>query len=354
MRGLRLDSSAASLVAWLEMASVGVAAVIPLGAAAERWRLGASCASTALLAGWTYPVFAHWVRASGWLAELGVNFGLGRGFLDAGGSSTIHAVGGLTGLALAWILGPRRGKYSIDGMPAAMPGHNSILVLTACFFTLVGWLGLNCAGAILFSGIETTLLPLIAINTTLAAAGGALTAAAITRIRFGKPDASLSANGWVGGLVASSAACPFIVPATALLIGLTTGALIVFSVEWLEIHLGVDDAGGAISVHAVGGLWGVVALGLFARVHGPILNVAGAPLPAGAMSDSGQWVAQLVGATTLLGFVLPMTYGLNWVLNRIYPQRAAPDGERLGMDLYELGAGAYPEFVTHTEDFTQR
>jgi len=242
----------------------------------------------------------------------------------------------------------------MEGLPAAMPGHNAILVLFACFLALVGWLGLNCAGALLFAGSEAARLPLIAINTILAAAGAALAAALITRIRFGKPDASLSVNGWIGGLVASSAACPFIVPASALLIGLVAGSLVVFSVEWLELRLGVDDAGGAITVHAAGGLWGVIAVGLFAHLEGPILKVAGSSMAGASTGHSGQWLAQLVGAATLLGFVLPMTYGLNWLLNRIYPQRAAPAGERLGMDLYELGAGAYPEFATHTEDFMQR
>jgi Amt family ammonium transporter len=354
LRGLRLDSSSPSLVALLGMLSVGLAAVIPLGAGADRWRLGASCASTALLAGWTYPLFAHWVWAGGWLSQLGVNYGLGHGFVDAGGSSSIQALAGMTALAVAWILGPRRGKYSLEGVPAAIPGHNSVLVLFACLLALVGWLGLNSAGAILFMHVESGRVVLIAVNTTLAAASAALAAAVITGIRFGKPDASLSVNGWVGGLVASSAGCAFIVPAAALAIGLAAGALVVFSVEWLELRLGVDDPGGAISVHAVGGLWGVLALGLFAHLQDPAVTAAGTSLPGLGTGNSGQWLAQLVGAATLLGFVLPLTYGLNWLLNRVYPQRVAPDGERLGMDLYELGAGAYPEFITHTEDFTQR
>jgi len=190
------------------------------------------------------------------------------------------------------------------------------------------------------------------VNTLLAAAAALLSAAVITRIRFGKPDASLSANGWIGGLVASSAACAFVAPAAAIIIGLVAGALVTFSVEWLELHLKVDDPGGSISVHAVGGIWGVLALGLFGRFGGPVMNVESALRT--PTNDTGQWLAQLVGVATLIGFVLPLTYGLNWVLNKIYPQRVAPDGERQGMDLYELGAGAYPEFITHTDDFTLR
>jgi Amt family ammonium transporter len=136
-------------------------------------------------------------------------------------------------------------------------------------------------------------------------------------------------------LVASSAGCAFLAPAAAIVTGAAAGALVTFAVEWFEVRLGVDDPGGAVSVHAVAGIWGVLAVGLFSRFP-------------------GQLSAQLVGIATLLGFVLPLTYGLNWILNRWYPQRVAAEGERQGMDLYELGAGAYPEFVTHGEDFTQR
>jgi Amt family ammonium transporter len=349
---LEFDGSAASLAAWLQMVSVGLAALIPLGAGVERWRLPASCASTVLLAGWTYPLFAHWVWGGGWLAQLGVNYGLGHGFVDAGGTGSIQVVGGLTALAMAWILGPRRGKYGADGMPAAIPGHSGVLILLGCSLTYVGWLGLNSAGAILFAGIAPGRTVLVAINTTLAAGAAGLVAALITSTRFGRPDVSIAANGWVGGLVASSAGCAFVAPAAAVAIGLVAGALVAFSVEWFELRFGVDDPGGAISVHGVAGIWGLLALGLFGSFSGPVFNLtATAPLASG---DAGQWLAQLVGIATLLGFVLPLSYGLNLLLNLVLPYRVAAEGERQGLDLYELGAGAYPEFVTHTEEFTQR
>ena len=335
LRGLTLDASPASLAVLLQMLTVGLAGLIPLSSGGDRWRLGASCASTALLAGWTYPLFAHWVWGGGWLAQLGVNYGLGRGFLDTGGASTIQAVGGLTALSISWILGPRRGKYVMNGMPAAIPGHNAVLVLFACFLTLAGWLGLNCAGAILFSAVEPGRVVLVAVNTTLAAASALLVTAAITGRRFGKPDASLCANGWVSGLAAGSAGCAFVTPAAAVITGLVAGALVTVTVAYFEWPLSIDDPGGAVSVHAVGGIWGLLALGIFAGIP-------------------GQWLAQLVGIATLLGFVLPLTYSLNWLLNRVYAQRVASEGERQGMDLYELGAGAYPEFVTHNEEFTQQ
>jgi ammonium transporter, Amt family len=346
-RKLSSDGPAAFLSALFQLFCVGLAALIPLGSGADRWRLRASGISTAVLAAWTYPLFAHWVWGGGWLAQLGANYGLGHGFVDVGGAGTINVLGGLTALSVTWILGPRRGKYSADGMAPAIPGHNAVLILFGCLLALVGWLGLNCAGGILFAGGEPSGSAMIAVNTLLAAAAAALTAAFITNVRFGKPDASLTANGWVAGLVASSAVCAFVVPAEAVVIGSIAGAAVTFCIEWLELKLEVDDPGGAVSVHAIGGLWGLLAAGVFARF--PSMNGAGT-----MESASGQWLAQVIGVATLLGFVLPLTYGLNWLLNHLYPYRVSVEGERQGLDLHELGAGAYPEFVTHTDDFLPR
>lgn len=118
--------------------------------------------------------------------------------------------------------------------------------------------------------------------------------------------------------------------------------------------MSVDDPTGAISAHAVGGLWGIFAAGIFARIPAGTLEATSGPSHGVGSGDAGQMVAQIIGIATLLGFVLPLTYSLNWLLDRFYPQRVAPEGERQGMDLFELGAGAYPEFITHSEDFTQR
>jgi len=220
LRGLPLDGSPASLVALLGMLSAGLAATIPLGSGADRWRLGAACLSTTVLAAWTYPLFAHWVW-SGWLAQLG--------FIDAGGGAPIQALGGITALAVTWILGPRRGKYTSDRMPMAIPGHSAVLVLLGCFLVWLGWIGLDCAGAILYAHAEPTRSVLVVVNASLSAAAALLAVAAITRIRFGKPDASLCANGWVSGLVASSAGCAVMPPAAAMIVGLVAGALVTYT-----------------------------------------------------------------------------------------------------------------------------
>ena len=339
LRGLRFDLSSVSLILLLQMFSVGLAAMIPLGAGAERWKLGGSCAATILLAGWTYPLFAHWVWSEGWLSQLGSMYGLGNGFVDGGGAGTIQVIGGLNALSMAWILGPRRGKYSSDAGPAAIPAHNVVLVLAGCLLAWVGWLGLNSAGAILFNHRETSAVVLIAVNTTLSAAAAGLAAVIVTRLRFGRPDASLVGNGWMAGLVASSAAAPFLKPPTAILAGAVAGALVVLAIELLEFRLTIDDPGGAISVHAIAGLWGLLSVALLSDV---------------GAGSAGQWLAQLIGIATLIGFIVPLTHALNWLIDRVYPHRVDAEGEWQGMDLCELGAGAYPEFVVHSDEFTQR
>ena len=308
---------------------VGITSLIPLGAAADRLRLKASCFIAPVLSGCAYPLF---LRMSHDALTTKV---LGQTWLDAGGSGFINVVGGLTALSVAWLLGPRRGKYSSNGMPAAIPAHNAVFVLFGCMLAWAGWLGLNSAGAMLYAGSPPEKSVLVVINTTLSAAAAGLTAAAVTRIRYRRPDASLIANGWMAGLVASSAGCATLKPATAVLTGLIAGALVVFSVEFFEFTLKVDDPCGSISVHAVCGIWGLLAVGIFS-------------------GQASQFMAQLVGIATLLGFVFPMTYGLNWLLNKFIPYRVSPDGERQGLDLHELGADAYPEFVVHADEFMQR
>lgn len=309
-------SGASGFVLLFQLFGVAIAAMIPVTTGAERWRIAASCASTVLMAGWIFPLFAHWVWAGGWLAQLG--------FRDAGGSSCIHVTGGLSALAIAWLLGPRQGKFTREGVPTAMPGHNAIVVVFGCMLALVGWLGINSAGAMLFAGAGAAGSVLVAVNTVLSASAAGVAALVITRVRFGKPDASLTANGWISGMVASSAAANSMKPAQAMLIGLIAGAVVIFAVEIVELRMKVDDPAGAISVHAVGGLCGVFA--------------------------AGEFTTQLVGVATLIGCILPMAYALNWLLNRVLRQRVAAEGERQGMDLFELGAGAYPDFVTHRED----
>jgi Amt family ammonium transporter len=332
--GLGATPPLAQLTILFEFLAVALAAIIPWGSGADRWRLPAGCAVGAVLAALVFPLTAHWIWGGGWLAQLGVNFGLGAGFLDGGGAATVHTLGGLSALAVVWIAGPRKGKFPKEGLATAMPGHNAVYVLFGCLIALVGWLAWNVAGAVIWLHAAPSALAVTAINTILMASAALAATFTVTRVRFGKPDASLCANGWLAGLVASSACAGLVTPGTALFVGLVAGIGTPLLVELMELALSIDDPSGAITVHAAGGLWGLLAVGLF----------AGGP---------GQLVAQLVGIATLLGLVFPVVYLLFWALNRLVPFRVDADGERIGMDLHELGGGAYPEFVIHRDDSYQ-
>lgn len=327
--GFRNASAPMQMQTIFEFLSVAMAAIIPWGSGADRLRLSAGCAAAALIALFLFPLMAFWVWR-GWLGFLGANFRLGLGFLDPGAASA-QALGGLCALAVIWIAGPRRGKFPKAGLSTAMPGHNAVYVLFGCMVALTGWLAWNAAGAIVMLRAPLSALPATVINTLLCASGALAGTFAVTRARFGKPDASLCANGWLAGLVASSACAALVSPGAALFIGVVAGAVTPLLVELLELALSIDDPSGAIVVHGAAAFWGLFAVGLF--THQP-----------------GQLLAQLAGIAAIAGVFLPLAYLLFALLNRAIPFRVDPDGERLGMDLHELGGGAYPEFVIHRDD----
>ena len=331
LHGVGSASPQAQLALLFEFIAVAMVAMIPWGSGADRWRLAAGCVAAAVLASIVFPLIANWAWGGGFLAALGTNFGLGAGFLDCGGAAAVHALGGLSALALVWIAGPRRGKFPREGLSTAMPGHNAVYVLFGCLLALVGWLAWNAAGAAIWLHAPLAALPGTVINTFLSAAAALLVTFSITRVRFGKPDASLCANGWLAGLVTSSACAAVTTPIESIFAGAVAGIFTPLLVELLELALSVDDPSGAIAVHGASGLWGLVAAGFF-------------------LAAPGQLLAQLVGVAALLGIVLPLVYLLFAILNRVVAFRVDPDGERIGMDLHELGGGAYPEFVIHRDE----
>jgi Amt family ammonium transporter len=352
-RGITFDGSLASLNLSFKLMAVVMAVVIPIGALMERWRTRACCVSAAVTAGFIFPIYSHWISPVGWLGKVSWPGHAARGVIDVGGSGYIHALGGLIGLSLVWQLGARRGKYGLEGIPAALPGHNTVIVLFGCVLALVGWFGLNGAGALLRGGMTPLALPLVLVNTLLAPASAAGVTALITRYKFGKPDASLTANGWLGGLVAISAGCTLLAPATAVLIGGITGLLVPYIVDVLESHFAIDDPAGSITTHAVCGIWGLLATGLFAQPH--VSQLMGLSSPRGMLfGDSAQLLAQAAAVAALIAFVLPFAYAFHWMLGRAFPLRIPATAERLGADLHELGGSAYPEFITHSEDFGGR
>jgi Amt family ammonium transporter len=330
-RGATTATPQTQLGLLFECMAAGMAALIPWGAGADRLRLAAGCAIAVVLAVILFPMLAHWVWGGGWLAGLHSNFDADAGFVDTAGASVVHVLGGLSALAVIWITGPRKGKFPREGLATAMPGHNAVYVLFGCFVALVGWLAWNAAGAILWVRAPASALPLTAINTLLSASAALVATLAVTRLRFGKPDASLCANGWLAGLVTSSACAAVVSPGAAFFTGAVTGIFTPLLVEVLELALSIDDPSGAIGVHLVSGLWGLAAAGLFAP-------------------QKGQLIAQLLGIAALMGFFLPLVYALFALLNRMVAFRVDADGERLGMDLHELGGGAYPEFVIHRDE----
>ena len=338
-RSISLDGSFGSLVLCLQVFTVGLGCIIPLSTGTDRWRLAPICLASAIFAGFVYPIFAHWVWGGGWLSQLTANFGIPP-FQDVGGAAVIQVTGGLMALSTAWILGPRRGKYTGDGMATAIPGHNIVLVLFGCLIALVGWIGLESAASILFFAVTPERVVGIVLNAVLSASAGCLAAVLTTQIRYRKPDASLSANGWIAGLVAGSAGCASLAPAAAILFGAVAGLLTTYLVELFELRLLVDDPGGAISVHAGAGIWGLIAFAVFNNQSGATVG--------------SRLLAQGIGVATLIGFILPLIHGMNLLLNRCVPYRVDRDGDWQGMDIRELGAGAYPEFVIHADEFVPR
>jgi ammonium transporter, Amt family len=328
--GLANAPAREQLVLLFEVLSVALVAMIPWGSGADRLRLRAGAALAAVFGVVVFPFAAHWTW-SGWLAQLGANFSMGNGFVDAGGAGAIHVLGGSAALAVIWIAGPRKGKFPREGLSTAMPGHNVVYVLFGSLLALVGWLAWNMAGTLLWLNASPSKLVVVAINTVLAATAALLATFLVTRFRFGKPDASLCASGWLGGLVTSSACSAVVSPVAALFVGLVAGIFIPLLVELFELVLSIDDPSGAVSIHGAAGLWGLIAAGMFDP-------------------QSGQGIAQLEGVATLLGLMLPLIYGVFWLMDRVIAFRVDPDGERLGMDLHELGGNAYPEFVVHRDE----
>ncbi len=330
-----------------QMVFMDTALTIVTGSAAERWKFAAFVVSSFLMGAFTYPLFANWAWGGGWLASLGTNFGLGHGYVDFAGSGVVHAVGGLSALAMAIIIGPRIGKFTRDGKPNAMPGHDIVLVLTGCFILAFGWFGFNPGSTLGASGNGGLRIGSIAVNTMLAGMAGSFGAMLYMWLRYGKPDASMSGNGLLAGLVAITAPCGFVNPVASVIIGLVAGVLVCVSVEFVERRMRVDDPVGAVSVHGVNGIWGVISVGLFAdgkSNYGGSWNGVPGSVTGLFYGDASQLVAQLMGVATLVGFVFVMSFVFGVLVDKLVGQRVSARAELEGLDLPEMGALGYPEF----------
>jgi Amt family ammonium transporter len=331
-----------------QMVFMDTALTIVTGACAERWKFLTFSVSSVLMGALTYPLFANWAWGGGWLAQLGTNLGLGHGYADFAGSGVVHAVGGLTALAVALIVGPRIGKYNRDGSPNAIIGHDISAVLIGCFILAFGWFGFNPGSTLGASGAGCLRIGSVAVNTMLAGCTGTFGALLYMWSLKGKPDASMSGNGLLAGLVAITAPSGFVNPIASGIIGFVAGVLVCVSVTFVENTLKVDDPVGAISVHGAGGLWGVISVGLFAdgtSNYGGSWNGVNGSVTGLFYGDASQLIAQLIGVSTLVGFVFTFSFVMNWVLDIFLGQRVSAESEIGGLDLPEMGQLGYPEFV---------
>jgi Amt family ammonium transporter len=325
-----------------QMVFMDTTATIPTGAMAERWKFSAFAVFSIFIGAVIYPIYANWTWGGGWLSQLGVNLGLGHGHVDFAGSSVVHMTGGVTALVGAWLLGPRRGKYNADGTPNAIPGHNLPMALVGTFILCFGWFGFNPGSTLAGSDLR---IGVIATNTMLAGAAGGVVAMLYMWSKFGKPDPSMMANGTLAGLVAITAPCAFVTAPSAVLIGAVAGVFVCVAVFFIDGKLRIDDPVGAISVHGVNGLWGILSLGLLADgTYGDGWNGVPGAVRGLFYGDASQFVAQLVGGLTNFVAVGAMAYAAYKVTELVVGgHRVSAEVEELGLDLPEMGALAYPD-----------
>jgi Amt family ammonium transporter len=328
-----------------EMVFMDTALTIVTGAAAERWKFATFAVSSVIMGALTYPLFGNWAWGGGWLAQLGSNAGLGAGYADFAGSGVVHAVGGLTALAVSLIIGPRIGKFNRDGSGNPIIGHDVSAVMIGCFILAFGWFGFNPGSTLGASAGGNLRIGTIAVDTMLAGCTGTIGAILYMWMFKGKPDASMAGNGILAGLVAITAPSGYVSTFGAAIIGFVAGILVCLSCSFIESFMKVDDPVGAISVHGSCGLWGVLSVGLFADGTASYASVKGLFYGGGA----GQLAAQLVGISTLIGFVFTFSFVINLILDYFIGQRVSVETELAGLDIPEMGQLGYPEFVFRPE-----
>ena len=243
------------------VAFMDTVATIPTGSMAERWRWGSFVGWGFFCGAIYYPVIAAWTWGGGWLAKTWSTMSLGAGYVDFAGSGVVHMVGGVAALTGALAIGPRLGKFNADGSPNTIAGHHIPMAMLGTFILLFGWFGFNAASTFAATDVQ---FATAATNTAIAGAFGAVAAMLYITRKTGKPDPGMMANGMLAGLVAITAPCAFVSPWAAAVIGVIAAIVIIESVYFFE-RRGIDDPVGAISVHGVGGLLGVISVGVFAN-----------------------------------------------------------------------------------------
>ena len=315
-------SSVPTYAAWLfQLVFAATAATIVSGAMAERTQFKSYLIYSVFITGIIYPIVGHWVWGGGWLSSLGMS--------DFAGSTVVHSTGGWLALTGAIVLGPRLGKYDGDGKPRPIAGHNLPLAALGVFILWLGWFGFNPGSQM---GADALDISKIAVTTNIAAAAGAITAMITAWIMLGKPDAGMSLNGALAGLVTITAGCASVSPSSAAIMGALGGIVVVLSVLLIE-NLRIDDPVGAISVHGTCGALGTLLLGLFDSSSGVFYGGGFSLL----------W-AQFVGVIAVLGWCLVTGFILFYGIKAITGLRVTEEEEQVGLDFEEHGASAYPDF----------
>ena len=329
-----------------QMVFMDTAATIPTGCMAERWKYSAFCVFGLFMSMFLYPVFGCWVWGGGWLADLGVNFGLGNAHVDFACSSVVHMTGGICGLAGAMVIGPRIGKFNKDGSPNVIPAHNIVQVVLGTFILAFGWFGFNPGSTLAATDLR---IGSIATCTMLATAAGCMSSLLYMWAVFGKPDPTMGCNGLLAGAVAITAPCAFVNPVSAVIIGAIAGILVIWAVLFVERILKVDDPVGAVAVHGVNGAWGCLSIGFFANgEYGAGLNgVATAPLGLFYGGGPSQLFAQMIGVTTNIVWVFGCSFIFFTIVEKTMGNRVSAAAEIAGLDVPEMGIEGYINEDTH-------
>ncbi len=360
--GNNLTYSGAVCAFFLYMvAFMDTTATIPTGSMAERWKWKSFALWGLFCGAIYYPLFGAWTWGGGWLSQLGNSMSWGNGYVDFAGSGIVHAMGGAAALAGAIVLGPRIGKFDKDGKPRALPGHHIPMAMLGTFILLFGWFGFNAASTFASSDPQ---FGVVALNTALAAAFGGTVGMVWITIRTGKPDPGMMANGMLAGLVIITAPCAFVDPWMAALLGTIAAVAVIESVFFWERKAKLDDPVGAISVHGVCGILGVLAVGLVANgkygngwnLTTNNLDAAGDPKAVTGVfygGGGGQLMSQLAGALTIIIVMTALAYAFFKIQDMLTKGGIRSDeaDELEGLDIPEMGVHAYPEFVQSSDTF---
>lgn len=314
---------------FFQLVFAGTAATIVSGAVAERVKFISFIIFSFILVAIMYPITGHWIWGGGWLAK--------KGFWDFAGSTVVHSVGGWAALAGCIVLGARRGKYK-GGKVHPIQGHNLSLATLGAMILWFGWFGFNPGSTMAASGAD---IGRIAVVTNAAAATGILGATIVAWLVLGKPDLSMILNGCLAGLVAITAPCAFVSISSALIIGFVAGVLGVFAVIFFD-KMKIDDPVGALSVHLMNGVWGTLAVGLFAQDQFTP-NTTGNGLFFGG--GAGLLTTQAIGVAAVGAFTLVVSFAAWGLLKATLGIRVSPEEEQEGLDVGEHGNHCYPDFV---------